>query len=240
MLKNKRVLINGCSFSRGSGSWPYWLQSKTGCNIVNLSQCGAGNKYIHQSTITELARREYDLVLIMWGGLSWVDCQVEDIEKFKNIEYTSLNQSKLNDWPEKQIIPINDQDYVEKNWIFAVTNNDDELKKLNFCATQFEYMGKKEHLTQSLIHMIGLQNTLKQLQLHYVFSFYKDYQPALKQHELYKFLDLENVCNTVNLASLAHEKDMYDNTDHPTVEAYNLWSDVMLTHLKTKTYAKTA
>lgn len=240
MLKNKRVLVNGCSFSRGPGSWPYWLQKFTDCNIINLSLPAAGNMYIHNTTLTELAKRNYDLVLIMWGGLSWVDCQVENINLFRHIEYTSLNQCKLNDWPEKIIIPENDQDYIEKNWVFAENNNDANLKAMGFCNSQFKYVGKKEKLTQSLIHMISLQNTLKQLRISYVFSFFRDYQARLEQHELYKFLDQHHICNSINLRSMSIEKDMVDETDHPTAEAHKLWANILLSHLQTKTYAEKA
>ena len=42
------------------------LEKKFDCEIVNLSRGYAGNTYIHDSTIAELCKRSYDLVLINW------------------------------------------------------------------------------------------------------------------------------------------------------------------------------
>ena len=81
-MQNKNVLVNGCSFSRGPISWPYCLQKKLNFNLVNLALPAAGNKYIHDSTITELNRRPYDRVFIMWTGLQRNDVQVADIKQF--------------------------------------------------------------------------------------------------------------------------------------------------------------
>jgi hypothetical protein len=67
------VLANGCSFSRGPGSWPYALQSIYNFNLVNLAQSGAGNTYIFESTVLEISQRVYDLVLIMWSDPNRID-----------------------------------------------------------------------------------------------------------------------------------------------------------------------
>lgn len=235
MLKNKRVLVNGCSFSRGQGSWPYHLLVQS---MVNLAQCGAGNTYIHCSTLSELAKRTYDMVLIMWSGFDRVDIQVDNIALFDHIQYTSLNQSKLNDWPEKVIEPVNDQDYVEKNWVFAAQYNEEPLVRLKFCETNYKYQGYKEKLTQSLIHMISLQNTLKQLNIPYVYSYYIDYEKELSSHELYKFLDLSNVCNAQNLGSIAKSQGWLDNTRHPTAPAHAVWASVLTEFIENKNAKK--
>ena len=138
------VLVNGCSFSRGPMSWPYYLQFEYGFNLVNLAQAAAGNLYIHNSTISELGCRKYDLVLIMWSGLDRVDCQVDNIDFFCQTPYTSLTQSQRNDWPEKIVQPINDQDYIEKNWVFVCTGQDKFLKEIKFCESQFKFVGPSQ------------------------------------------------------------------------------------------------
>ena len=61
-----KILVNGGSISRGPGSWPYCIESELNAKLVNLSQSGSGNTYIHETTIAELAQRNYDLVLIQW------------------------------------------------------------------------------------------------------------------------------------------------------------------------------
>jgi hypothetical protein len=88
----------------------------------------------------------------MWSGLQRVDVQVEDINLFDQTVYTSYSQSKLNDWPEKIVYPINDQDYVEKNWVFCCNNMHDEyLQSIKFADTNKEqkiYSGAKENFKQ--------------------------------------------------------------------------------------------
>ena len=57
MLSNKRVLVNGCSFSRGKIAWPYHLQEKLNelydeflekgfiqCNTVNAESYSRKNQ----------------------------------------------------------------------------------------------------------------------------------------------------------------------------------------------------
>lgn len=237
MLKNKRLLVNGCSFSRGSNSWPYYLQQRFGFDLVNLAQCAAGNTYIHNTTYTELVSRTYDFVIIMWSGIERVDLQVDDIKQFSHVDYTSLKQSQLNDWPEKIVEPINDQDYVEKNWVFVAQYNEEALKKLRFCETNYRYQSYKEKLTQTLIHMISLQNTLKQLNIPYVYSFYVDYENEIKAHKLYKLIDNNFVCNEQNLATIAFKNLWLDNTKHPTAPAHKAWADVLGDFIENK-YAK--
>ena len=55
------LLVNGASFSYGNNSWPELL------GATNLSCMNVGNTYIADSTINELAKKAYDLVIIMWS-----------------------------------------------------------------------------------------------------------------------------------------------------------------------------
>ena len=114
-----RILVNGTSISRGPETWPYYIEEKLGTQIVNLAQAGSGNTYLHESTVSELGERPYDLVIIQWAYVNRLDFRVHDIAKFRDSTYTSEFQAKQNDWKGKVIIPVNDQDYVQKNWIFG-------------------------------------------------------------------------------------------------------------------------
>ena len=49
-----RLLVNGCSFSRGSTAWPNHITKLAAANLINLAQAGAGNTYIAQTTQSEL------------------------------------------------------------------------------------------------------------------------------------------------------------------------------------------
>jgi hypothetical protein len=224
----QQVLVNGCSFSRGPNSWPYFLQKKIGFNLVNLAQAGAGNTYIHHSTVSELSLRKYDLVLIMWSGLNRIDVQVEDIELFDRTPHTSKYQSARNDWAEKIVVPVNDQDYVEKNWVFGggFVNSDPVLKKTGLFDGFYRYCGLKQFLSSSLVHMISLQSFLKQQDIPYVFMFYNDYVDLLKTDSKYILLDQPNLFIDDNLNSLAHNNNSYDiDNMHPGSFAHQIWAD---------------
>jgi hypothetical protein len=234
MIKN--VLVNGCSFSRGPESWPYYLQKNLNCNLVNLSQAGAGNLYIHNSTISELSRRSYDLVIIMWSGLERVDMQVEDISLFDQTVCTSYSQSKLNDWPEKNVYPINDQDYVEKNWVFSCNGHDAYLKSIKFADTNYRYVGRDQAIQQSLMHMISLQSILKQMKIPYLFTFYNDYITEIKNNFLFQQLDSDNMYTDQNINVMAKRNNSFSQVDHPDIPAnarhpggkiHKMWADLI-------------
>jgi hypothetical protein len=224
----QQVLVNGCSFSRGPNSWPYFLQKQIGFDLVNLAQAGAGNTYIHHSTVSELSLRKYDLVLIMWSGLNRIDVQVEDIELFDQTTYTSKYQSSRNDWAEKICVPVNDQDYVEKNWVFGPRgiNSDPVLKKTGLFDGLYRYCGPRQWLSTSLIHMISLQSFLKQQNIPYVFMFYNDYVDLLKTDSKYTLLDQTNLFINDNLNSLARSINSYDiDNVHPGSLAHENWAN---------------
>ena len=136
------ILVNGDSFSRGNISWAYQLGIPQS-DIVNLAQSGAGNNYICDTTIVELSKRTYDYVLIMWTSLDRYDLQIEDVSQFSKTFYTSQYQSSVNDWVEKIIDPVNDQDFVQKNWIFGCghINNDIELHNIHVFDKIYRYCG---------------------------------------------------------------------------------------------------
>jgi hypothetical protein len=229
-----KILVNGCSFSRGPKSWPYYIQSALEADLCNLAQSGAGNTYIRQSTMVELSQRTYDLVLIMWSGLERFDVQVEDIDFFKT-PYTSKYQSSQNDWPEKIVIPINDQDYVEKNWVFGVgyIKRDSFLKTNDLFPGFYKYLGQEEHVRRSMLDMICLQDFLRVRNLDYAFSFYQDYMPALQsQQDLWSMIDHSKLVPG-DLNSLSHKLESFDlDGIHPGTAAHDTWSQHVLQHLR--------
>lgn len=232
----RKLLVNGCSFSRGPGSWPYHLAPMLDADLCNLAQAAAGNTYIRQSTIVELSQRTYDLVLIMWSGLERVDIQVEDIDFFKT-PWTSKYQSTQNDWPEKIVIPVNDQDYVEKNWVFGsgYASGDSFLKKNDLFPGLYRYIGYQEHIRRSMIDMICLQDFLKARDIKYAFSFYIDYWSKLQsQQDLWPMLDRSRLISG-DLKSFAYRLSSFASEGsgfHPGLEAHHDWSQHVLEHLK--------
>ena len=195
----KKLLVNGCSFSRGPNSWPYWL---SGYDVVNLAQSGAGNTYMHDTTISELTNRSYDFVIVMWTGIHRIDIKVADISLFSKSPYTSQYQHQQNDWAEKIVIPINDQDYVEKDWVFGCgyINKDPAIRDSKIFEQIYKHVDERQFCYGTLIKMISLQNFLKQMRIPYLFTFYQDYEQILKMHPaLYSALDQTRIYNKDNI-----------------------------------------
>jgi len=216
------VLVNGASICRGDGSWPYYLQEKTQTkfDLVNLAQAGAGNYYIHDSTVSEIAKRPYNLVMVMWSYIERFDFRVKNIMQFQDTTYTSWHSLRQNDWPSKVIHPVNDQDYVEDNWVFSCGYLNERLRKLDdslgkVVKEYYRVVGNQEFMSTTLIKMISLQNTLKALEIPYVFM---NYRPLLKTKEfdhLYSLIDWSNFYDGPYLQHLAKEYDDFDDTLHP-------------------------
>jgi len=229
MLNNKTVLVNGCSFSRGPNAWPYHLQKIYDFNLVNLAQAGAGNSYIQESTIEEISSRAYDFVIIMWTGLARMDFKVEDITQFKNSKYTSQYQKTRNDWPQKNIYPVNDQDYVDDNWAFGCgfINNEQAMVNANLFNGLYKHMDLQQFVYHALIKMISLQSFLKAQNIPYVFTFYNDYVEDLKTNKLYDLLDQNNIFASENIFALAQKYNDLDDTNHPMDKTHAEWATLL-------------
>lgn len=228
------ILINGCSFSRGPNSWPYYLDQYLDAQIYNLAQAGSGNTYIRQSTISELSIRRYNLVIILWTGPERIDVQVEDIDFF-DTPYTSKYQSMQNDWPEKIVYPINDQDYVQKNWVFGTgyINRDPFLLKNELFQGLYRHVGFEQHQQRSLIDMICLQDFLKSRNMPYAFGFHQNYYHQLRTHtELWTMLDEKNLIDS-DLGSFCDAyNSFHEDGMHPGIEAHRQWARHVANHLQ--------
>ena len=234
------ILVNGSSVSRGNDSWPYYLQEKIGkdCNIVNLAQAGSGNAYIHESTVEEISQRKYDLVLIQWSYANRLDIRVKDITKFQDTTYTSDYQSQQNDWPSKVVWPVNDQDYVQKNWIFGCgyinEPGTESLKKV--LKGYYDVTDVEEHVFSKLIKIISLQNTLKAQNIPYLFVPYRPITQLARFKHLTDMIDESRVFD-VSLYKLSTDNDKtFDATQHPLpgiqqVYAEQLYQELLLRKL---------
>jgi len=224
----KNLLVNGCSFSRGPGSWPYYLKYQ---NIVNLAQAGAGNTYIHEATVAELAQRSYDFVIIMWTGIHRVDYKVSDINIFAESKYTSQYQHQQNDWEEKIVYPVNDQNYVEKNWVFGCgyINNETALKQSKIFDGVYRHVGYSQFIDGLLIKMISLQNVLKQMEIPYLFTFYEDYIHDLTtSKDLYNMLDQNQIYNKENIGNITNANKWFATDGiHPGLMAHKTWAQLI-------------
>jgi len=222
------LLVNGCSFSRGPTAWPYHIDN---VNVVNLACSGAGNDYIFNSTIAELSQRQYDFVAVMWTQLSRLDVKVDDISQFAESPYTSYYQSAKNDWPEKIIQSTNDQDYVEKDWVYGCgfLNSDPALLKTKLFDRHYFYQNDDQFNYLTLVKMIALQNTLKQMGIPYLFTYFKDYEARLaKISNLYNLLDQLCIYNKQNIYTITKDNNWYDQDGlHPGITAHQAWAKLI-------------
>jgi len=227
------LLVNGCSFSRGPTAWPYHL---VGVNVTNLACAGAGNTYIHDSTISELSKRSYDFVIVMWSGIARIDFRVNDINQFKGSAYTSQYQSTHNDWPGKKIWPVNDQDYIERDWVFGCgfINQEDVMLKSKLFDQLYYYQDQMQMIQGLLIKMISLQSVLKQMSIPYLFSYYNDYETELRScPELYNLLDKNNIYNIQNICNITKRNNWYDEDGvHPGIDAHREWAKLIQPYVK--------
>lgn len=232
------ILVNGTSISRGDQSWPYYLQGSVGqnFNLTNLAQAGSGNTYIHESTVEEISQRPYDLVMIQWTYTNRLDFRVKDISRFRDTAYTSEYQSKQNDWPGKIIYPVNDQDYVQKDWIFGCgyinEQKDDSIGRV--FKEYYNAVGSSEQMFSSLVKIISLQNTLKQLNIPYVFIEYRPMTRFDRFNNLYNLIDWEHFYSDVHLFDIAKVKNALDDTLHPDAECQQIYANHLHKYLLDK------
>lgn len=228
------ILVNGSSFSRGPGSWPYIVQRTLDSELVNLSVAGAGTTYIHETTISELAQRNYDLTIIMWPPFDRVDFKVKDIEPFNGTIYNSLNQSLRNDWPDKVIWPVNDQDYVEKDWIFGCgyLNGETDANLRAAFDGYYKNTDRSQQFYSSLIRVISLQSFLKSIGMPYLFTFARQFRQLARFDHLYTLLDWDNI-HEVDLQSICRENKWFDPDGvHPGPQAYEYYANNVVEHLR--------
>lgn len=230
------ILVNGGSLSRGPGSWPYHIARELDANLVNLSQSGSGNTYVHETTIAELAQRSYDLVIIQWTPFIRFDHKVRDVSKFSGTIFTSEHQYQQNDWPEKIVFPINDQDYVEKDWIFGcgVAVNYDQDPVLNEAFGGFyKHTSASEHMYHATMKLISLQSFLQVKQIPYLFVFGRPFKVLNRYSHLRDLIDWDHAVTDHYILDLAEKQNSWDSDGlHPSCEVYSKFAELILPRVK--------
>ena len=230
------ILVNGGSLSRGPGSWPYVIGSALEANIVNLSLAGSGNTYVHETTIAELAQRQYDLVLIQWTPFLRFDFKVKDINQFDNTIFTSKYQRSQNDWPEKVIEPINDQDYVEPNWIFGcgvAANNDPDPTLNDAFGGFYRYCGPSEQMYHSVMKIVSLQSFLKLRGIPHLSVFGRHFRIPSRFSYLSALIDWDLVYTDHYILNIAEQSQSWDLDGlHPSSTAYAEFAERILPKIR--------
>jgi hypothetical protein len=225
------ILVNGGSISQGPGTWPYLVQQHFVADIVNLAQAGAGNTYVSQATISELAQRDYDLVLIQWTPFIRFDYKVKNIEQFNNSIFTSKHQSERNDWPGKQIWPTNDQHLVEQDWIFGggrAMNDDADAELTRAWDGFYHYAGASEHMYHATMSIIALQSYLKVKNIPYLFCFGRPWKLLDRYRHLNQQLDQSSMFTTY-IYDLADKNNWYAADGyHPNAQAHQQFANMII------------
>lgn len=208
------VLINGTCLSRGPGSWPYHLQTLLSADMINLSLAGVGNNYVFESSMRELCRRSYDLVILTWTTSHHVTLRVDDINRFSDSKNTSLYQSSMNDWPEKIVSPVNDQDRVEKDWIMNVGNMAGSRDTVSrYFDHYLAYEKFPQSLERDLTHIIAMQSFLKVNSVPYVFLYTRSIKRYRRFDYLYQQIDWSRWYLDRDLKTISTQEDSRYSSD---------------------------
>ena len=229
-----RVLVCGTSIalpvSWGQRTWVHYLKQRLGCEMVNLSRVGCGYDYIHDSIATEVIERDYDLVIVSWSSFNQV------------LEFKTRVGLQLYDW---DIIGGNvDSDKLQNDWMWdhipdSVFEHENELSmKKNLFPSYAALAPTMESRIQSnLLRVISLQNTLKALDIPYMFTFPRKLL-RLKRHERFHAqIDWSQV-DSHHLYTDARRMRHWEN-NHPTEAAYQWYADRVYEFLSTKNLIKT-
>jgi hypothetical protein len=196
---------------------------------------GAGNAYIHETTIAELAKRSYDLVLIMWAHSTHTGLRVNNIDNYSDSENTSKYQSSVNDWPEKIVYPIDDQDYVDKNWILNAGyrfGRRDSVGK--FFKQYHQAVGFQQILETDIIRQISLQGFLKSIGQPYVFLSPRPYTKFKRFEHLYQLIDWNCFYQTETLAQIASKNNnelMGSDNKFPNPAGQKIYAQLLVQHI---------
>jgi hypothetical protein len=220
------ILVNGTSVTIGPISWTYRLEDELGCKIANFSRIGCGNKYIHDSTIDEIAQRKYDLVIVSWTYHNRADVRYR-------APAAVLCGHELED---KNI--INNKN-INKHWFFAgmgIGSPADQDTYRAYIRTYDWFWSNEARVEETLRYVISLQSVLKQLNIPYIFTFYRPLIRLKKFQHLYNLIDFNNV-HDVHLYHLAKNNNWIID-GHPNVTAHTAYAQTLLAHPNIKNLAK--
>jgi hypothetical protein len=212
-----KILVVGSSINIGSAAWPNQLQKILDCQVVNLSMVGSGNTYTHHTIISEISKRDYDLVIPMWNNYLWMD--------FRNATHRRCEDPLDNLNPHKHL--------VNTSWMFDKTEllgPEYQNKKNLLYQLHHQFYGKSLYLESTLINVISTQGVLEANHIPYIHCFYRKLKPLKRFENLYQLINQENVY-PINLYDMALENNWWDG-DHPTANAHEPYAVELAEYIK--------
>jgi hypothetical protein len=230
MPNNKRVLVNGCSFTAVSNikNWPEHLPKEW--NITNIAQHAAGNTWICDATIVETIENNYDLVLIMWSGLTRIDVPVDKLVWDQFWRFKSKNA-------------------IDVYYGHCGIGDSAKDPMADVAKSLIKYSCERDLVYLSLMNILKLQSWLKSKNIEYRFMSYVNYwndeyiennvkqssvnlnlDSLIKQIDFSKWIFSDDKKN--GIFELVKQQDLYaENGTHPSSKAGNLWSKIILENL---------
>ncbi len=246
------VLISGCSFTHwpekpGSEKnicWPTYLNEKNPhFKIKNLAEPGAGNLYIANSVTNALIERRYDLVLIMWSGMTRLDFLTD----LSNQDWASLFDA-YGFYRRMEHCP-NRMGYIFSGGEIGPWTTNPATRTL------FREMYKiSDHASlgyQNLLEIIKTQNLLKNFGIPYRFMSYVNYWGEQERVSpngdfgVMKYPELSRLIHAIDFSQWIFadtnrtciyemakaNNDYHGDRFHPGVDTHRQWVDIMMTYL---------
>lgn len=227
-LEFKRVLTNGCSFTARSNckNWPEHLPKNW--EVTNIASHAAGNQWICDSTIVKSIKNDYDLVLVMWSGLTRIDALVNEVT-----------------W--KQFWKFKNRNDLDLYYGHCAIGDNPNFPMSDIAKSIIKFGGVRELVFESLMNMLKLQSWLESKNIDYRFmsfmNYWNDsYVENQSEYPSVKNLGLDTLISEINFAKwifsddkknglfeLAKDQNLFgmDNA-HPNTQAGKLWADIII------------
>lgn len=227
MPNNKQVLVNGCSFTARSKikNWPEYLPNEW--EVTNIAQHAAGNSWICDATIVETIKNKYDLVLIMWSGLTRIDVPVNKLAWDQFWQFKSKNA-------------------IDIYYGHCGIGDNPNYPMTDITKPLIKFGSERNLVFQSLMDMLKLQAWLKSKNIDYRFMSYINYwdndyvennlkQPSanlnldilVEQIDFSKWIFTDSDKN--GIYELTKKLNLYaEDGTHPNDEAGLMWSKIVM------------
>jgi hypothetical protein len=196
---------------------------------------GASHSFIKHTIRNELLARKYNLVIVLWPEFHHEGIQVTDITQFADSSNTSLYQSQQNDWPEKVIYPINDQNYVDKNWIFNTGYQFSNDSVAKFFKNYFSNVTMAQLFESNIKTIVEVQEILKQYSQPYIFLYNRTFTKFKKFEHVYELIDWDNFYTGDTLMEIASRNNnalMGEDGKYPNAEGNRYYAELLLKQIK--------
>lgn len=239
-----KILISGCSFTQWPESpggpnscWPRYLgELDNNYQITTVGEPAAGNQYISDSVVRATLENDYDMVLVMWSGVSRLDylTSLEDpawVELFDSYGFYRR-------------LPGNKLGYIFSGGQMGTWFKNPVAHKMFY--EQYKVSSELSLANINLLEIIKLQNHLIAKKIPYKFMSYVNYWTEGKNLSpngdfgVLGFPELVSLINGIDfnqwifdgerrcIYDVAKEKNSFrEDGFHPGPEAHSYWANLI-------------